>query len=221
MAVIRVRQHVNPLSHKYQRPVEPPDWSKVYAHLDQPLYLDIGCGRGHFLLQMAQLQPAWNFLGLEIREPLVQQALERRDQLALANLHYLFCNANTSLESLFDSWPAHPLQQVTIQFPDPWFKKRHHKRRLVQPELVAELARVMPLGSAVTLQSDVEEVAQEMCDRFQENPAFARTSSDWLAESPLPAMTEREKITLAQGKPVYRAVFLKRPQKHRISSVSE
>ena len=209
MAVIRVRQHVNPLSHKYQKPVEPPDWSQVYVNLDQPLHLDLGCGRGHFLLQMAQLQPEWNFLGLEIREPLVHQALERRDQLAATNLHYLFCNANTSLESLFKIWPDHPLQKVTIQFPDPWFKKRHHKRRLVQPELVAELARLMPMGGAVVLQSDVEEVAWEMCDRFQENPAFARTSPGWLADSPLPAMTEREKTTLAQGKPVYRAVFLK------------
>ncbi|MDJ0707038.1 MAG: tRNA (guanosine(46)-N7)-methyltransferase TrmB [Leptolyngbyaceae cyanobacterium MO_188.B28] len=207
MAVIRVRQHVNPLSQKYQRPIEPPDWSQVYGNLDQPLHLDIGCGKGHFLLQMAQLQPEWNFLGLEIREPLVHQALERRDQLALANLHYLFGNANISLESLFKGWPTHRLQRVSIQFPDPWFKKRHRKRRVVQSELVTELARLMPSAGTVILQSDVEEVARAMCDRFQENPAFARSSPDWLADSPLPAMTDREKVTLGQGKPVYRAVF--------------
>ncbi|MCG8362827.1 MAG: tRNA (guanosine(46)-N7)-methyltransferase TrmB [Pseudanabaenales cyanobacterium] len=209
MAVLRVRQHVNPLSQKYQQPVKLPDWPQVYANLHQPLHLDIGCGRGYFLRQMAQRQPDWNFLGLEIREPLVKQALERRDQLALTNLHFLYGNANISLHSLFKSWPSNLLKRVSIQFPDPWFKKRHHKRRLVQPELVAELADLLLSGGAVLLQSDVEAVAQEMCDRFQANPAFSRSSPDWLANSPLPAMTERERMTLSQGKPVYRALFLK------------
>ena len=209
MVVSRVRQHVNPLSQKYQQPVKPPDWPRVYANLDQPLHLDIGCARGLFLLQMAQMQSDWNFLGLEIREPLVKQALGRRDRLALTNLHFLFCNANVSLESLLKGWPSSRLKKVTIQFPDPWFKKRHQKRRLVQPTLVSELAGVLLSGGAILLQSDVKEVAQEMCDRFQENPAFTRTSPDWLADNPLPAMTDREQTTLSQGKPVYRAVFLK------------
>lgn len=211
MAGVRVRQHVNPLSQKYLQPVHPPNWPQIYAKPDQPLHLDIGCGRGHFLRQMAQLQSDWNFLGLEIREPLVGQALQWRDELALNNLHFLFCNANNCLYSLFDGGSSNPLKRVTIQFPDPWFKKRHQKRRLVQPELVSELASLLPSGGAVVLQSDVEAVAQEMCDRFQENPAFSRSSPGWLADSPLPAMTEREKITLSQKKSVYRALFLKTP----------
>ena len=158
---------------------------------------------------MAQLRSDWNFLGLEIREALVKQALERRDQLALTNLHFLFCNVNNALRSLCRSLPSNQLKRVTIQFPDPWFKKRHQKRRIVQPELVSELASLLSSGGTVLLQSDVESVAQEMCDRFQENSVFSRMSLDWLADSPLPAMTEREKITLSQRKPVYRAVFLK------------
>ena len=162
----------NPLSQKYLQPVHPPHWPQIYANLDQPLHLDIGCGRGYFLQQMAQLQPNWNFLGLEIREPLVKQALERRDQQMLTNLHFLFCNANISLQSLLKSWPASRLKQVTIQFPDPWFKKRHQKRRLVQPALVSELAKLLLSGGVVILQSDVESVALEMCDRFQANPGF-------------------------------------------------
>lgn len=74
MPRVRVRQHVNPLSKKYQTPVSPPDWTQVYAQATQPLHLDIGCARGEFLLRMATLQPDWNFLGLEIRESLVEQA---------------------------------------------------------------------------------------------------------------------------------------------------
>jgi tRNA (guanine-N7-)-methyltransferase len=210
LAAVRVRNHVNPLSNKYQTPASPLDWEKVYAAPTQPLHLDIGCGKGRFLLSMATLQPSWNFLGLEIREPLVQEANTWRDELALTNLHYLFCNVNNSLRSLMCSLPAGTLQRVTIQFPDPWFKKRHAKRRLVQPELVAELATYLVSGGVVFLQSDIESLAVEMCDRFDTHPAFKRQGTEkWLTENPLLVPTERESSTLSRGEPVYRALFQK------------
>lgn len=147
MAVVRVRQHVNPLSEKYQIPVVMPDWSQVYAQPSQPLHLDIGCGKGIFVMQMAELQPDWNFLGMEIRKPVVDQAQQRLAELGLTNLHIMYGNANISLRALMESWgPNHPLQQVSIQFPDPWFKKRHQKRRVLQPSLVNELAEFLPSG---------------------------------------------------------------------------
>lgn len=208
MAFVRVRQHVNPLAKKYQTPVNPPQWDKVYAQT-QPLHLDIGCGRGRFLLSMATLEPSWNFLGLEIREALVPEASNWRDELGLTNLHYLFCNVSNSLPSILDSLPYGTLQRVTIQFPDPWFKHRHNKRRVVQPELVAELSKYMAVGGMVFLQSDVEVVAVEMCSRFASNPAFKRVGDLWLTENPLPVPTEREKSVLSQGEPVYRASFVK------------
>jgi len=210
LAVVRVRQHVNPLSQKYQTPASPPDWEKTYAEPTQPLHLDIGCGKGRFLLSMAQVEPRWNFLGLEIREPLVHEANTWREELGLSNLHYLFCNVNNSLRSLLISFPTGTLQRVTIQFPDPWFKNRHAKRRLVQPELVAELASYLSVGGVVFLQSDIEALAVEMCDRFDAHPAFQRQGSqDWLAENPLPVPTEREKSTLSRGETVYRALFVR------------
>jgi tRNA (guanine-N7-)-methyltransferase len=158
---------------------------------------------------MAQQQPEWNFLGLEIREPLVLQANEWRQELSLTNLHFVFCNANQSLASLLSSLPDRSLQRVSIQFPDPWFKKRHQKRRVVQPELVQDLAAYLVQGGMVFLQSDVESVAVEMCDRFAEHSAFVRQGNQWLAENPFPVPTEREQSTLAKGEPVYRAVFSK------------
>lgn len=210
MAVVRVRQHVNPLSQKYQSAIAPPKWEKIFAIPNQPLHLDIGCGRGRFLLEMATLAPDWNFLGLEIREPLVQEANQLPAELKLTNLHYLFCNVNNSLVSLLGSLPTGILQRVTIQFPDPWFKNRHTKRRVVQPQLVTELAAYLASGGIVFLQSDIEVVAQEMCDRFSNHPAFHKHgTTKWLAENPLPIATEREKYTLSHGKPVYRAVFVK------------
>ncbi|NJO77387.1 MAG: tRNA (guanosine(46)-N7)-methyltransferase TrmB [Cyanobacteria bacterium RM1_2_2] len=209
MAIVRVRQHVNPLSQKYQQSPELPVWKEIYPNLMQPLHLDIGCGRGHFLLNMAQQQPDWNFLGLEIREPLVMQALQWRTDLGLTNLHYIFCNANSALRPLLQSLPPNRLKQVTIQFPDPWFKQRHQKRRVVQPEMVDLLAEFLAPEGFVLLQSDVEAVAIEMCERFQAQPIFTRQEPEWLPTNPLPVPTEREQSTLSRGLPVYRAMFTK------------
>lgn len=208
MARVRVRQHVNPLCSKYQVVVSPPDWSQIYSDLTLPLHLDIGCGRGRFLWQLAQVQPNWNYLGLEIREPLVEEAKTWRDEKGLTNLHYLFCNANSSLQPILETLPPGRLQRISIQFPDPWFKKRHQKRRVVQPELVADLATYLAAGGEVFLQSDVEEVAIEMCHLFTEHPAFERQGEgSWLAENPGPVATEREIATLKRGEPVYRVLL--------------
>jgi tRNA (guanine-N7-)-methyltransferase len=210
LSVVRVRQHVNPLSQKYQQPTQPPNWDKVYAEPTAPLHLDIGCGRGAFLLEMAQQHPDWNFLGLEIREPLVIQANLGQQETGLTNLHFLFCNANASLALLLASLPPGTLQRVTLQFPDPWFKKRHQKRRVLQPEVVEVLATYLISGGTVFLQSDVESVAAEMCDRVRDHPAFIQQGSEpWLSENPLNVATEREKMTLERGEPVYRAVFVR------------
>lgn len=208
MPIVRVREHVNPLSRKYATPVPPPDWRATYADLTQPLHLDIGCGKGRFSLQMAQAAPDWNFLGLEIREPLVEQALIWRDELKLTNLFYLFCNVNNSLQPLLDSLPSGSLRRVSIQFPDPWFKRKQQKRRVVQPEIVAVIATHLASGGELFVQSDVLEVEQEMVDRFAEHAAFARCGSDWLA-NPLPIATERETSTLERGEAVYRALFVR------------
>jgi tRNA (guanine-N7-)-methyltransferase len=209
LSAVRVRQHVNPLSQKYQQPADPPNWAEIYANPARSLYLDIGCGRGKFLIEMAQQQPEWNFLGLEIREPVVIQANRERDALGLTNLHFMFCNANNALKLLLATYCPDRLQQASIQFPDPWFKKRHQKRRVVQPQLVNDLATYLVSSGRVLLQSDVQEVAIEMCDRFQEHPGFVRTSAEWLDTNPLPVPTEREQLTLEQGDPVYRAVFVR------------
>ena len=210
MPKVRVRQHVNPLSKKYQTPVQPPNWENVYAQPAQPLHLDIGCARGEFLLSMATLHPNWNFLGLEIREPLVEQANAKVSELGLSNLHYLFCNVNNSLKPLLETFRVGRLQRVTIQFPDPWFKKRQVKRRVVQPELIDTLAAYLIDGGEVFLQSDVEAVAVQMCDRFEAHPAFQKQGAQtWLATNPLPVPTEREVSTLSHGEPVYRALFIR------------
>ena len=207
MSRIKVRQHVNPLSIIYKQSLTPPDWGQVYQDTDAPIHLDIGCASGGFLLRLAQQDRAWNYLGVEIREALVIYANRKRDEVVLANLHYVFGNINTSLATLLASLPAGKLQRVSIQYPDPCFKTRHAKRRMVQPELVTDIAKYLPLGGEVFLQSDLEWVAQEMCDRFSENSAFSRTQLDWLELNPLGVPTEREVATLNRGLPVHRAIY--------------
>ncbi|MGL5081314.1 MAG: tRNA (guanosine(46)-N7)-methyltransferase TrmB [Microcoleaceae cyanobacterium] len=207
MGRVRVRQHVNPLARKFQDPVKLPDWTGIYADLSQSLHIDIGCGRGRMLWNLAQVEPTWNFLGLEIREPLVMEANQWRDEKHLKNLHYLFCNVNHSLPEVLASFPQRCLQRVSILCPDPWFKNRHHRRRVVQSELVEILASHLMPGGDVFLQSDVKEVAEEMCDRFSEHSAFQRLGETWLPENPLPISSERERATLSRGEPVYRALF--------------
>jgi tRNA (guanine-N7-)-methyltransferase len=206
---VRVRQHVNPLSYRYRSETPLPDWRSLYSNLNLPLHVDIGCARGSFIQQMALETPDWNFLGLEIRQPLVEAANRQRDELGLTNLHYWFGNANVSLSALLGSLPVGISKRVSIQFPDPWFKKRHMKRRVVQSELVKTIVKHLAPDGEVFLQSDVEEVATEMRDRFLENSAFQITSTAWLATNPFPVATEREMATLGRNLPVYRCLFLK------------
>ena len=210
MPIVRVRQHVNPLSHKYQVATQAPQWEKIFQTLDQPLHVDIGCARGQFLIAMAQENPDWNFVGVDIRQPLVHRANEESQALGLSNIHFLFCNINTSLTSLFE---PRSIQGATIQFPDPWFKRRHQKRRVVQPEFLSQLSECLAVDGFLFIQSDVLEVAEEMRDRIDDNPAFMRNaeSHQWLPDNPLGVTTERERTTLAQGKPVYRCWFDHRP----------
>jgi tRNA (guanine-N7-)-methyltransferase len=209
LPIVRVRQHVNPLCNKYLQPIDIPNWADVFADCSRPLLLDIGCARGNFVLEMAQQQPDWNFLGWEIREPLVEQANRLRDELGLRNLHYLFCNANFSVRELLESLPPDRLQTVTIQFPDPWFKKRHQKRRVVQPELVEALADFLPIGGEVFAQSDVADVAMDMGDRLDDCSRLCREQAGWEMANPFPVRTEREVGMIEKGGRVYRARWVR------------
>ena len=206
---IRIRQHVNPLERKFQQPIPIPVWQEVYLRSDRPIHLDIGCARGKFLLDMAQQHPETNFLGIEIRKPLVEYADRVKNKLGLTNLHYLFGNINSSAKPLLSSLPEDSLKTISVQFPDPWFKKKHHKRRVIQPELVTILVDYLTPEGQIFLQSDIEEVAREMRDRFASHPQLIQQHSTWLDTNPLPVQTERELYVLEQNLPVYRALFEK------------
>ncbi|MBV2351955.1 tRNA (guanosine(46)-N7)-methyltransferase TrmB [Synechococcus sp. HK05] len=205
-----MRQHVNPLSRFFQLPLELPAPADLFADPSQPIHLDIGCARGRFLLALAPERPGVNHLGVEIRRALVQAAETDRQALALGNLHYLFCNANVSLQAWLAALPAGQLELVSIQFPDPWFKKKHHKRRVLQPELLLAIAAALAPGKRLFLQSDVPAVIDPMVALTEACGCFSRPADDarpWRASNPLPVPTERETYVLNQGLPVYRVLF--------------
>jgi tRNA (guanine-N7-)-methyltransferase len=205
-----VRQHVNPLSRFFQQPRALPPPAELFRAPDQPLHLDIGCARGRFLLALAQLQPGRNHLGVEIRRALVDAAEADRQALGLGNLHYLFCNANISLQDWLAALPAGLLERVSIQFPDPWFKKKHHKRRVLQPALLLALAEALAPGRELFIQSDVLAVITPMVQLIEATGGFDRPPEDnrpWRADNPLPVPTERETYVLGQGLPVYRVLY--------------
>lgn len=212
----RSRQHVNPLASKFQQPtVLSVNWPRdVFVDMSKPLFLDIGCSRGGFLLEMAKERPSeYNYLGLEIRPLVAHQARQRisRHQLQ-GRLDFIGCNVNVDLERLLTLAGADQnLQMVTIQFPDPHFKSRHAKRRVVTPELVTTLARFMPPGATVFLQSDVQSVLDEMRLQFRDRPDYFQDGKegidDYVEENIFGIPTEREVSVLERGLPVYRATF--------------
>ena len=167
MPRVRVHQHVNPLSPYYTAPPEPVDLEEVFADPTLPLHLDIGCARGRFILRMALAEAGWNFLGVEIREALVVEANEIAAEEGLQNLHYEFCNAMIWLGKLLENIPVGALQAVTIQFPDPWFKKRHAKRRMVNSELVGSVVNKLASGGQVYVHTDIEFLSDEMFKLFR------------------------------------------------------
>jgi tRNA (guanine-N7-)-methyltransferase len=209
-----VRQHVNPLSRFFQQPLALPPPEQLFADAALPLHLDIGCARGRFLLALAEQQPQRNHLGVEIRRALVSAAEAERQQRQLHNLHFLFCNANVSLEAWLAQLPAGRLELVSIQFPDPWFKKKHHKRRVLQPALLLAIAAALAPGQQLFVQSDVLAVIEPMLavieasGCFDPSPAAGMpVEAGWLVQNPLPLPTEREIHVLSQGLPVYRRLF--------------
>ncbi|MDP7040604.1 MAG: tRNA (guanosine(46)-N7)-methyltransferase TrmB, partial [Myxococcota bacterium] len=135
----RFRRHANPFS--MPKAISVPDWQSIYERR-APMALDIGFGQGEFILSLAQKHPQWNVLGIEIREHLVENLLTMAQEAECSNLHALVANANIHLETLI---PNHCLEFVSINFPDPWFKRRHHKRRVLSKDwLVTLLKKVRP-----------------------------------------------------------------------------
>jgi len=148
-----MRQHVNPLSNYYDQIIPIPFLSEVFKNPDLPLHLDLGTGSGDFLFKLAFQNQNWNYMGIEIREKLVLNAKLKYSNLE--NLFFAYGNANNLIKDLINNLNKINFQSISVNFPDPWFKKKHHKRRIIQDEFVNDLSQLMPNGSFIVVKSDV------------------------------------------------------------------
>ena len=203
---IRIHQHVNPLAPYYRFTPKPIEMAEVFVNPELPLHLDIGCARGRFILKMAEIDREQNYLGVEIREPLVAEANRLAREANLTNLHYEFCNAMNEFDKLLEKLPEEIIQTVTIQFPDPWFKKKHAKRRMVNRELVATIVNHLAQNGRIFIQTDIEFLANEMFGFFR---SCENLREILIKENPFEVKTEREKAVEEKNMLIYRAMFEK------------
>ena len=119
---VRVRQHVNPLSSKFQAQAPTPEWNSAYADAKKPLTIDIGCAGGRFDLLLAKRNPGRNVLGVDVREPLVERGLKWGEASGVVdNIHFATCNATVSIGEWIKSYNENGgnVELVTILHPDP------------------------------------------------------------------------------------------------------
>ena len=138
-----MRQHVNPLSRNFDQIEKIPPLIEMFDDYKVNLHLDIGCAAGEFLFDLALVNPNWNYLGIEIREKLVKTAKLRVQEREIKNLYFLFGNANNILNNFQGKLILQNVKSISFNFPDPWFKKRHYKRRVIQPEFINILSNLL------------------------------------------------------------------------------
>ena len=200
----RIRRHANPFNVTTQ--VGPLDRLAVFGR-EAPLEVDIGCGGAGFLFERARNHPELDFVGFEVRKPLVEAIMERRAREGLTNVVVYYANAHENLQTLV---PPGVIRAFYIMFPDPCFKKRHHKRRMLKPDVVRRMAELLPLGGSVYAQSDVKPLAEEMYDFLAAEAAFVSTLDPALTvPSPIEERTEWERHHERVGEPIYRMRFEK------------
>jgi tRNA (guanine-N7-)-methyltransferase len=148
---------------------DPPDLDQVFGR-SAPRVLEIGFGNGEALLDMAAQQPQRDFIGIEVHEPGVGHALLGAQTRGLANLRLM---RHDAVEALTQQFAPGSLDEILIFFPDPWPKKRHHKRRLIQPAFMALLAGALKPGGVLRLATDWQPYAGHMlqvlngCERLR------------------------------------------------------
>jgi len=201
---VRVRNHVNPLGAGFA------DFRGERPRLaaDRPVELEIGCADAQFLFERAARDPGRYYLGLEIREELVD-AVNREARARRVPLQAIFCNANRHLGELFD---PDSVDRAYVNFPDPWFKRRHEKRRMVTPELAREIAELVRPGGEVFMQTDVWEVALDGLAAFDETDGLvnaAGSGSFWKRGNPYGARSWREQHCEEHGLPIWRTLYRK------------
>jgi tRNA (guanine-N7-)-methyltransferase len=172
-----------------------------------PLVLEIGFGMGAATALVAQRNPATDYLGIEVHEPGVGALLKRIGELGLTNLRIVQHDAVEVVEHMI---AADSLAGVHVWFPDPWPKKRHHKRRLIQPPFVSLLAMRIAAGGYLHCATDWQPYAEQMLEVLSAEPLLVNTAAGFAPRPAWRPSTKFEQRGLSLGHGVWDLLFQRR-----------
>jgi tRNA (guanine-N7-)-methyltransferase len=172
-----------------------------------PLVLEIGFGMGDATAQIAQAQAQIDFIGVEVHTPGVGALLKRIGELGLTNLRLIQHDAVEVLEQMI---APRSLAGVHVFFPDPWHKKRHHKRRLIQAEFVRLLVQRIAPSGYLHCATDWQPYAEQMLEVLGAEPALRNTAPGFAPRPDYRPLTKFENRGLRLGHGVWDLVFAKR-----------
>lgn len=171
---------------------------------DAPKILEIGCGMGETSARIARENPQNDYLGLEVHTPGVGNLCKLIDEGQIGNLRLI---QHDAVEVVRDMIGTGTLDGIHVFFPDPWPKKRHHKRRLLKPEFVAELARRLKPGGYFHCATDWEDYAMQMLEVLSAEPYLQNTADDFAPRPAYRPLTKFENRGLKLGHGVWDLVF--------------
>jgi tRNA (guanine-N7-)-methyltransferase len=185
---------------------EPLDFAAAFGRR-APVILEIGFGMGETTAAIAAAQPQNDFVGLEVHGPGVGALLNRVDAAGLANVRVI---QHDAVDVIAHMIPAASLAGIHVYFPDPWPKKRHHKRRLLQPSFVHALAQRLASGGYLHAATDWDEYAQEILATFAAEPLLENTTAGFAERPAWRPQTKFEARGLKLGHGVRDIVFRRR-----------
>ncbi len=208
-----MRQHVNPLSRNFDEFERFPSLIKMFDDSKLNLHLDVGSAAGEFLFDLALDNTNWNYLGIEIRERLVKTAKLKVLKKEIKNLYFVFGNANKIFEDVQSKFIIKNLKSISFNFPDPWFKKRHFKRRVIQPELINLLSNSMQKGSLIFIKTDVKDLFEYMDCTISSNLNFKKLDKKDFNYSasfnPNKLQTNREKYVIINELDIFERIYIR------------
>jgi len=187
-------------------------WPKYGVSLSDPVafndaIVEIGFGMGDSLLRMAAENPDETFVGIEVHRPGVGGLLAGLHEVGLNNVK-VFCE--DAVLVMTRAVPDQILQKVQIFFPDPWPKKRHHKRRLIQPPFLDVIASKLKTGGQIHLATDWEDYAHQMLTVCSRHAALLNTSSGFMTHPTARPITKFEQRGRKMGHHIWELLFIKK-----------
>ena len=200
---MRIRQHVNPLKSDL---LEIADVPRIEGAPGQALEVELGAAEAHFLIERAEKDRSGMFVGVEIRRELVEATNVECARRGLGNVRLVFANMSVDMPRLFASGSV---RRFFLNFPDPWFKSRQHKRRVIGPGLVSEIARSLVPGGELYVMTDIFALALDAMAALEGDPAFQCAAGAWsfIRSRPFVEKSRRERQCEAEGAPIWRLLY--------------